>query len=163
MLAVYTQKRDGRVPRQGGVKKAAAGQLADSPRNRLADRLQLLSEYRSTLPGAPDRGNEAKVTFSIGTPGLSPIAHRYPSRHSENSRGGVPPQACSAGVPPVIVLRSPIRYRRDAGATSGARDARLLFSSFLGALKGHGWLLCYTAVVKLWACSSVGRARRSQR
>jgi len=44
---------------------------------------------------------------------------------------GVPPQACSAGVPPVIVLRSPAGYRRDAGATSGARDARSPFSSFL--------------------------------
>jgi hypothetical protein len=78
--AVYTEKRNGGVPRQGGVKKATAGQLADSPRNRLADRLQLLSKFESSVAGAPDRGNEAKVTFSIGTPGLSPIAHRYPSR-----------------------------------------------------------------------------------
>jgi hypothetical protein len=52
MLAVYTQ-----------IKKAAAGQLADSPRNRLADRLQLLSKFESTVTAAPDRGNDAKVTF----------------------------------------------------------------------------------------------------
>jgi len=65
------------------------------------------------------------------------LARQPDSRHTRG-RIGVPPQACSAGVPPVIVLRSPVGYRRDAGATTGARDARCRIpAAALGPAAAH--------------------------